>query len=129
MANNELGERFRIPAVAILVSLALMLTACEGQPLVFSPSKLPDATVGQPYQASITIIGNKTPVGNIETNNTTGLPSGLKITYTKFENTASISGTPQVAGTFDFIVRAQCMGTNQPGQAGDMPYSLIVKSP
>jgi len=127
----------RLVPLLALILLAGFLIACDGAPsepttpsgnvLTFSPLKLPEAVAGQPYQATITVTGNRTPVGYIGIEGGE-LPAGLEMLYKHpVENTAVISGTPQKAGTFKFTVNTWCMGTNNPGQAGRREYELIVK--
>jgi hypothetical protein len=46
------------------LSWIVLLAACRPA-LSFAPDRLPDATVGQPYHATIEVSGGETPVGNI----------------------------------------------------------------
>lgn len=94
--------------------------------LKFTPTKLPDAAVGQEYQATINVSGNRTPVGQISIDSGT-LPSGLNLRFEKGTSAAVINGTPQEAGTFKLTIGAWCMGTNQAGQTGHQNYELSVK--
>jgi hypothetical protein len=113
-------------ALVLFILLAAMgVTACGGSPLTFSPAKLPEASAGQPYQDTVTISGNKTPVANIEA--TGNLPPPLRLTHEKGLNTALISGTPTAAGNFKFTVNAWCEGTNSPGQGSQEDYELVVR--
>jgi hypothetical protein len=112
--------------IASLALIALFASACGGNPLTFSPAQMPEAAAGQDYQVSITITGNKTPVGQIGMDSGT-LPAGLNITYDRGQSSALISGKPQSPGRFNFTIGARCMGTNQAGQAGHIDYTLVVK--
>ncbi len=94
--------------------------------LMFSPSELPEAQVGQPYQATITITGNETPVFSIVIDSGE-LPPGLKLVYEEVDDTAKIEGTPEEAGEFEFTVHAYCFGTNVSGQTGEQHYKLVVR--
>jgi hypothetical protein len=94
--------------------------------LVFSPSELPAAHVGQPYQATITVSKNKTPVFSMGIDSG-DLPSGLTLSYQEGESTATIEGTPEKMGEFEFTLHAYCYGTNVSGQAAEQHYTLSVK--
>ncbi len=127
--NNVLKYNRKVALTALitsLVSIVLFASACGSNPLTFSPAQLPEAAAGQSYQVSITITGNKTPVGQIGVDSGT-LPAGLNITYERGQSSALISGKPQSAGRFNFTIGAWCMGTNKAGQAGHIDYTLVVK--
>jgi hypothetical protein len=47
------------------LSWIALLAACGRPVLTFMPDRLPEATVGQPYHATIEVSGGETPVGNI----------------------------------------------------------------
>lgn len=125
-------------AIAFLPALLLasgLLAACSDNTpeptlapnvLTISPASLPEAIAGQPYTATITVTGNRTPVGYIGVESG-ALPTGLEIRYKQIENTALIEGTPQKAGSFKFTVNTWCMGTNSPGQTRRINYELVVK--
>ncbi len=107
-------------------ALCLLLMSCRAS-LSFGPDQLPEATVGQPYHVTITVQGGDTPVGGIYTE--TALPPGLTLTYDKDrrDGTASIDGTPTVAGKTSVTVEAWCYGTNRSGQTGKQSYELVVR--
>jgi hypothetical protein len=107
--------------------LATSSAACDTRPaLTFAPESLPDATVGQPYSATITVSGNQTPVGNIYAE--ADLPPGLTLVYDQNArgSTAELSGTPTVSAIYQFTVSAWCLGTNTSGQTGSRQYTLAV---
>ena len=104
----------------------VLLAACGSRPaLTFAPEKLGDATVGQPYHATVTISGGETPVGGITA---VSLPPGLTLTYDERRDhgIASIDGTPTATGRTSLTVDAWCYGTNRPGQTGKHVYELVV---
>jgi len=106
------------------LSWIVLLAACGRSALTFAPEKLPDATVGQPYHATIEVSGGETPVGNISA---APLPPGLTLAYDRSHNgIASIDGTPTIAGRTSITVDAWCYGTNRPGQTGKHLYELVV---
>jgi hypothetical protein len=94
--------------------------------LAFSPTELPEAQVGQPYEVTIAISGNHTPVFLISVDSEE-LPPGLTLRYEENASTAQIEGVPEKAGSFEFTVRALCYGTNVSGQTGERRYTLLVK--
>ena len=111
----------------IVVMLGLSILSCgSGSSLAFTPTQLPQASSGQPYQVTIVVSGNRTPV--FQMNVADGkLPLGLIFTYQENDSSATISGTPQETGQFDFTVSASCLGTNVSGQTGQQVYTLTVK--
>ena len=111
-----------------LSTLLLAALACRitGSVLVFSPSQLPDAQAGQPYEVTIIISGNRTPLNDIYVSDGQ-LPPGLTLYYEHPNDYATLRGTPQEAGQFKFTIAGDCLGTNVAGQTGDHAYSLVVK--
>ena len=111
------------------IACALALTAvvgCTQQALQFSPTTLPDAQVGSPYAATITVSQAATPVGDASIQDG-ALPAGLVIAADGPTDTIHISGTPTVAGTFRFTISVWCLGTQVSGQTGTQGYTLVVK--
>jgi hypothetical protein len=111
------------------IACALALTAVLGcrSPLQFSPATLPDAQVGSPYAATITVSQAATPVGGASVQDG-ALPAGLDLVLgEKHDDTIQISGTPTVAGTFSFTISVWCMGTQVSGQTATQGYTLVVK--
>ena len=94
--------------------------------LAFSPTELPEAVVGQPYEVTIAVDNNETPVGLITVDDE-DLPPGLALAYEDRATTATIAGTPIEAGEFEFRLRAWCLGTYVNGQEGYQTYTLLVK--
>ena len=109
-----------------LLFVVLLACSCTSAPLAFSPPELPEAQVGQPYEATITVSGNHTPVFLISVDSEE-LPPGLTLHYQDNASTAEIKGVPEKAGEFEFTVRASCYGTNVSGQTGEQRYRLLVK--
>jgi hypothetical protein len=111
------------------IACALALTAvvgCWPEPaLQFSPTTLPDAQVGSPYAATITISGAENPVGHASVEDGS-LPAGLNLDVIYYQpyNTIQISGTPTAAGTFSFSIHVMCVDSTQEGTQG---YTLVVR--
>ena len=121
--------RRRFVGVVVVLSLVVAIAGCVFRPnLVFSPTTLPDAHVGQPYSVTITVSQAATPVGGASVS-TGSLPAGLRLTLREdpHDNTMTISGTPTAAGSFDFSIDVWCYGTNVAGQTATQPYTLVVK--
>jgi hypothetical protein len=108
-----------------MVMLACLSTKTRSA-LAFSPLEFPEALLGQPYEATITVSGNETPVFLISINSE-GLPPGLTLHYEKDTSTAIIKGVPEKVGEFEFTVLASCYGTNISGQTGEQRYLFVVK--
>ena len=115
-----------LAGATVLFTVACMLFTPGGSPLKFEPPVLPDAQVGVPYEARVTISDNATPAGEFSISEG-ALPKGLALEKVQGENSARVFGTPQEAGTFTFKVFVWCYGTNVSGQVGQKDYSLAVK--
>jgi hypothetical protein len=116
--------------LSTLAGLIVLLstTFCSLTPrpaLQFMPDKLPDARVGQLYDVDILVAGNATPVGNYSISTGT-LPSGLELITDESLHTARITGTPAVAGKYEFTLSVWCYGTNVSGQTGEKKYVIVV---
>ncbi len=110
----------------LLFTVACMLFGTPRGPLSFQPDALPEAQVGVPYEARISITGNVTPAGNFSVV-PGSLPTGMTLETLEGEDAARIYGTPKEAGTYKLKVFVWCYGTNISGQAGEKEYTLIVK--
>lgn len=99
----------------------------EARPaLTFEPDTLPEAEAGVPYEVTVQISQNETPVGGFSVEEG-GLPNGLTLEFVEGEDSARIVGVPQEPGTYTFTVSVWCYGTNITGQSGDKQYDLVVK--
>ncbi len=110
----------------LLSTLACMLFTPPRGPLKFDPAVLPDAQVGVPYEAKVSISDYATPAGDFSISEGT-LPGGLTLEKIEGESAARISGTPQEAGSFTFRIFVWCYGTNVSGQVGEKEYTLTVQ--
>ena len=118
----------RVRWIVLLAVLAVCLAGCNmGRgPIGFTPDRLPDGHTGQSYEAIIQVTNNQTPVGDIYISSG-ALPDGMTLEFTRGSATsATLTGTPTVAGTYVFTVSAWCLGTNVSGQSGEQNYSLVV---
>ena len=140
--------RMRLMVLLLVVSLACLLVVsltcrtCSQvssfwgslhwtrPPLAFSPLELPEARLGHPYEVTITISGNETPVFLISVDSGE-LPPGLILHYEEWDDidgrTSRIEGVPEKAGEFEFVVSAQCRATYFSGQTGEQRYTLLVR--
>ena len=114
-----------ITGIACVVALTAVI-GCRPA-LRFSPTTLPDAQVGSPYAATITISQAETPLDNASVQDG-ALPAGLDVAVVQDQShTIQISGTPTVAGTFSFTIHVQGLGTSVNGQTATQAYTLVVK--
>ena len=122
--------RRAIHLLLLLLMVGSML-ACrdreERPPLTFSPTQLPQAHVGEPYSATITVSDNVTPVFRYRVVEGS-LPPGLELLFDEASGSAQISGTPTEGGTFKVTIAASCLGTSVNGQTGQQQYELVVVS-
>jgi len=82
------------------------------------PATLPNATAGVAYSQTFTASGGTSPYSFSLVSG--GLPVGMSMS-----SAGAFSGTPIVAGTYNFTVRA----TDLNGFTGDRAYSVIVSAP
>ena len=116
-----------VRGIACALALTAVLVGCTRPALQFSPTTLPDAQVGSPYAATITVSQAETPVGRASVQDG-ALPAGLDLALAQDpEDTIQISGTPTVAGTFSFTIYVSCYGTSVMGQTATQGYTLVVK--
>ena len=111
-----------------VILLAVSLIACNASrgALEFSPDKLQDGAVGQPYDVIIQVTNNDTPLGDMYVSSG-ALPPGVTLNFSRSSSSsADLTGTPTTAGTYVFTVSAWCLGTNVEGQSGEQSYSLVV---
>jgi hypothetical protein len=123
--NARILKFLKLSLPGLLLVPLLAISACSNSALTFSPETLPGATLYQPYQATISISGYKTPVGFIGIDSGS-LPDGLRLVYEQGKNTATISGDPTLLGTFSFTMNTWCMGTNRQSQSGQHQYQITV---
>lgn len=84
-------------------------------PITVLPETLPDATVGEPYNETITATGGTAPY--TFTLSAGALPDGLTLT-----SAGELSGTPTTAGDFTFTILA----TDAKGCFADRTYTMSV---
>jgi len=84
--------------------------------ITVNPATLPNGVVGTPYSQTVSAVGGTAPY--TFTVSSGALPSGLTLNAT----TGVISGTPSVAGTFNFTITA----TDANSCPGSRPYSIVI---
>jgi hypothetical protein len=89
-------------------------------PLTFSPTTLPNATVGAPYLESITASGGTGPY----VYNVGGTPPPF-LSISSLTDAVELSGTPAASGTYNFSVTAK----DADGVMGTQSYTLTVALP
>jgi len=82
------------------VSVALSIAIAPGMPLIITTTSLPAGTVDVAYSASLTAAGGVAPYTWAITSGS--LPTGLTLNT----STGAITGTPTLAGTANFTVKA-----------------------
>lgn len=95
-------------------------------PLKIEPESLPGGQTGTAYEAEIRVSDNVTPVNNVSVASG-ALPTGLELVFVDHVNGATISGTPQEAGTFTFTISVSCFGTMVSGQSAEKEYVIVVE--
>jgi hypothetical protein len=112
------GWKGRLPVIllVILLSTLLLATPAAAAPTIF-PSTLPSGQVGVPYSASLLSVG---VIGSPTWTVTGGsLPTGLALAPT----TGIISGTPTLAGTYNFLVQ---VADDADGTSPQQPFSITI---
>jgi len=127
MVGGLTGRSVRAVAACAIAVIALLGCTPSRPALQFSPTALPDATVGAAYAAAITVTQAVTPVGGVSVTDG-ALPDGLVVAVANEPiNTIEIAGKPKAAGSYTFTVAVWCYGTNVNGQTGTQQYTLVVK--
>ena len=103
-------------APAPTFNAAFSLSGAICSPISISPATLPNATIGQPYSASLTATGATAPYKFTETG---ALPAGVVLA-----TRGSFSGAPTQAGSFPITVTA----TDAEGCQGTAKMTLAVMS-
>jgi len=116
-------------AFIVFATLACMCSFLNPvSPLSITPENLPDAQAGSPYDTTISITRNRTPVGGVSVS-AGSLPDGLELLHMEGESSARISGTPLQSGTYTFTISVRCLGTNTAGQSAEKEFTIIVSEP
>jgi hypothetical protein len=89
----------------------------DGTPTI-STTSLPDGTEGVSYSQTIASSGGNTPI--VYSVQSGALPGGLSLN----SSTGAITGTPTIAGSFSFTIRA----TDNDGDFDDQAYSLDINA-
>jgi len=55
------------------------------------------------------------------------LPTGLELVFIEGEDSFSIRGVPEEAGSFTFTVFVSCFGTMVSGQTAQVEYTILVE--
>src|SRR5207247_43392 len=87
--------------------------------ITLSPASLPNGTVGTPYSQLISATGGTAPFAFSVTTGT--LPNGLSLNAA----TGAITGTPTLAGTFNFTITANDANLCP----GSRTYSVVIGPP
>ncbi len=95
-------------------------------PLKIEPASLPNAQTGVGYEVEIRVSDNVTPVSSVFISDGT-LPAGLELVFVDDEDSITIGGTPEEAGTFTFTIFVSCVGTMAAGQTGEREYVIVVE--
>lgn len=85
------------------------------QPLVMSPSTLPEGTVGSSYNANLSASGGSFPYSFTVTDG--ALPAGLELA-----GSGEVSGTPTAAGFYSFTATV----TDGGGRTASQQYTVII---
>ena len=102
---------FLVPALLICVNAYAKIT--------MYPGRLPVATVGAPYSATIGLRGGTAPYQFVFLRGT--IPPGLYFNTT----TGTVAGTPTAAGTFSFILNVTDLGN---ANRGELTVYVVVNS-
>lgn len=94
--------------------------------LKIDPASLPDAQAGVEYEVDLHVSDNVTPVDSVSISRGE-LPAGLELVFVDGESGAKISGVPEQAGTYTFMVFVACKGTMVSGQTLEKEFQIVVK--
>lgn len=113
------------PPPASMFLLLGLFSSCSAA-LNVAPPTLPEGKVGQPYEATIVVSDNETPLGGAYVESGS-LPPGLSLGRVEQDNRLPIVGTPTGAGRHAFRVSLWCHGTNFPGQSTARDYVIVIR--
>jgi hypothetical protein len=107
-----------------LLLASIVAASCRAT-LHMDPDQLAPGTVGQPYEALVTVSNNRTPLygGGITAG---ALPAGIEIGRVLKGESLPLRGTPTQAGEFSFELTLGCYGTNFPGQTAVKRYVIRI---
>ncbi len=113
--------QLNLPAIpSVTVSQALSIVV-KPAPLIITTTSLPAATGGQPYSATLAATGGITPyTWSVSAGS---LPPGLTLN----PSSGTISGTPDVTGTYDFTVTVT--DSENPAMTTSQALSISVSGP
>lgn len=94
--------------------------------LTFTPATLPEAIIGKPYIAKISVPNAVTPINDASTGDGQ-FPEGLVMQKQDTVHEIHITGTPQKSGVYNFRLDVNCLGTQASGQSGKKQYKIVVK--
>jgi hypothetical protein len=89
----------------------------------FNPSTLSDATIGSPYQVTLTASGGTAPYSNYQ------IASGILPAGMTLSTSGVLSGTPTAGGPFSFTVQARDSSGGGGPYTGSASYTLNVDAP
>lgn len=117
--------------VLLSLATALLVVGCGGgdQAVTVGPEQLPAATVGQPFEVSLTASRSGAPIGPLNVSVTKGgLPPGITTSQPPGDGTGApgLSGTPTTAGSYLFTLELAGYCTMGGCTRGSRDYTLVV---
>jgi hypothetical protein len=110
-------------------AFAVAVVGCQSASYTVQPAQLPNAAVGQAYEAAITAAyPDGTPVDSFALVLDSGaLPTGLSLRQSYESPPAAVTGTPTTAGTYTFKLRVNGGSCTMAGcPFGERDYTLVV---
>ncbi len=118
---KRFSAQLPIPILALCAAAAPLGCSSDGQLLLkIGTTELPLASVGEAYQAQIVATGGSGEGFNWRIS-AGALPQGLQLQ--SGSPAATISGTPEAAGSFDFTLQV----VDDQGNAASQPLTLLVQ--
>lgn len=111
--------RLQSGAESVLKTFNLNIASNTGNNLTITTLALPQGTIGQGYQATVTAAGGTSPYSYQIVSGSGALPNGIS-----FVTSGQFLGTPNVAGTYTFTVRV----TDTLGAIYDRTLTIVVNS-
>lgn len=112
--------------LAVLLAVSALACSSDDESLALSPDELPAAKVGTPYEATIAVARADDSDACILEVSSGALPPGVALQHAEYRCTATLEGTPETAGSFEFTIWASAYRYGGPFRQVSKDYRIVV---